>query len=73
VPTSPGLLTPAAGYIMGWSGFTGAPGIQGIGVGSRVKRFRMEHLGSDRIEGEYAFDVHRVALPLGIYFASAVA
>lgn len=61
VPSAPGLLVPSAGYTFTWGSFSGANG------GARVKRFRMEHLESDRVEGEFAYD-HKVVLPEAGYF-----
>ncbi|NPV72076.1 MAG: hypothetical protein HPY55_15835 [Firmicutes bacterium] len=65
---NPGILKPSAGYIFAWTGLFGAGA-----YGNRIKRFRMEHLASDRIEGEMAFDARQVAPDLGAYFANAVA
>lgn len=65
---SPSLLTPSGGYMFSWNGLTGA-GPQG----NRIKRFRMESLAADRIEGEMAFDAKLVASECGCFFASAVA
>lgn len=63
----PSLMTPTAGYTFAWSGFVG--GVNGI----RVKRFRMEQLESDRIEGQMAYDMKKVAASMGYFFASVVA
>lgn len=59
----PSILTPSAGYTFSWTGMFGAGA-----MGSRVKRFRMEHLSSDRIEGEMAWDHKLVAADLGVFF-----
>ncbi len=67
VPRSPGLNTPSAGYTFLWTGLFGA-GENGI----RIKRFRMEPIASDRIEGEEALDQKVVSAELGYHFASAV-
>lgn len=67
VAPSPSLMTPTAGYTFAWSGFTGS--IDGM----RIKRFRMEHLGADRIESEMAYDMKKVAAAMGYFFASVVA
>ena len=64
-PDSPGLMTPAAGYTFAWNGYTGAS------AGTRIKKFRMENLASDRIEGEMAFDLRLIGSDLG-YFLNAV-
>lgn len=68
VAASPSTLTPSAGYTFAWRGVSG-----GLGEAVGVKDFRMEHLASDRVEGEVAFDNKVVASDLGLYFASAVA
>lgn len=60
---APSLLTPSAGYTFSWTGYLGAGP-----SGNRVKRFRMEPLASDRIEGEMAYDMKLVASDLGIFF-----
>lgn len=66
-PAAPGIMTPAAGYTFVWNGYVG---MEEEGV--RIKRFRMEELASDRIEGEMAFDMHQVAADLGYFFSSIV-
>lgn len=68
VAPNPGLNTPTAGYTFQWSGLFGT-GDNGI----RIKRFRMEHLESDRIEAEEAIDQKLVAADLGYFFNAAVA
>lgn len=57
---APSIMQPSAGYIFAWTGLFGA-GAQG----NRIKTFRMEHLESDRIEGEMSFDMHMVGSDLG--------
>lgn len=66
-PATPGLLTPSAGYTFGWAGQVGA-GNDGI----RVKRFRMVHLESDRIEADMAYDQKLIAPDLGAFFNGIV-
>jgi len=63
----PSLLKPSGGYTFSWVGYLGA-GQQG----NRIKTFRMEHLASDRIEGEMSFDVKLVAPDLGVLFYDAI-
>lgn len=63
-PPNPGLMTPSAGYTFSWTGQTGA-----TVAGSRIKRFRMEPEGSDRVEIEMAFDQKLVSADLGYFFA----
>lgn len=65
---SPGLQVPTAGYTFSWTGFLGA-GAQG----GRIKKFRMEHLESDRIEIQMAFDQKLVSADLGYFWDSIVA
>ena len=64
---NPGLMTPTAGYMMAWNGYLGA-GPQG----NRIKRFRMEHLAADRIEGEMAFAAKLVSAEMGCFFNGIV-
>lgn len=64
---NPGLMTPSGGYLMAWNGYLGA-GPQG----NRIKRFRMEQNGSDRIEGELAFSAELVSAPMGAFFNGIV-
>lgn len=64
---SPSLLQPSGGYTFTWNGFLGAQ------AGTRIKRFRMEELEADRVEGEMAFDQKLVASDLGVFFTAAVA
>ena len=66
-PTSLGLKTPTAGVNFIWTGYAGAPS-----NGARMKRFRMEELGSDRVEGELAFDCRVTGADLACYFSSIV-
>lgn len=67
-PSGPSLQTPAAGYTFTWNGYT-AGNSQGI----RIKNFRMEHIASDRVEGEMTYDMKVVAPDMGIFVSSAVA
>lgn len=64
----PSLLQPSAGYIFSWKGVS-----QGNGFTVGTKKFRMEHLESDRVEGQMAFDNKVVATDLGYFFNGAVA
>ena len=68
VAPSPSLLTPTAGYKFVWTGIS-----QGIGTNVGIKRFRMEELNADRIEGQMAWDDKLVGSNLGYYFSAAVA
>lgn len=67
-PASPSLMTPSAGYTFTWNGYLG-----GNSEGIKVKRFRMEHIASDRIEAEMTYDMKVVAPDLGIFVKNAVA
>jgi len=67
-PNAPSLDTPTAGQQFSWTGLLG-----NTPEGMRTKRFRMEHLESDRIEGQMAFDYKVTAADLGYYFTDAIA
>lgn len=64
----PSIMQPSAGYTFNWSGLVGA-GNDGL----RIKRFRMEHLSSDRVEIDMAFDQKMVAAAMGYFFTAVVA
>ncbi len=68
VASSPGVLTPSAGYTFMWSGVS-----KGFGANVGVKSFRMEKLSAERVEAEMAWDHKLVASNLGYYFSGAVA
>lgn len=55
-PAAPSLRTPSAGYIFTWNGRFGSGA-----YGNRIKKFRMEHLDADRIEGEMAFAMNVIS------------
>lgn len=61
-PARPSILQPSGGYIFGWQGFLGSS------QGWRIKKFRMDHLASDRVEGEAAFAMKLVAADVGVFF-----
>lgn len=65
---SPALMTPSAGYTFSWKGMFGAQA-----NGSRIRRFRMDHLNSDRVEIDMGFDQKLVSAELGYFFNTAVA
>ena len=69
VAPRPGLKKPSAGYIFAWTGLIGAGA-----YGNRIVRLPMEHLGlgTERIEGEIAFDVKKVCGDLGHFFKDIV-
>lgn len=62
-----GLRQPSAGYTFEWTGFLGSPS-----RGIRTKKFRMEELESDRVEGEMAYGMKVVSSDLGVFFENAV-
>jgi hypothetical protein len=64
---SPSLLQPSAGYTFEWTGYLGADV-----RGTRVKKFRMEELASDRVEVESAYDFQLVGGDLAVFFKTAV-
>ncbi len=66
-PSTPGILTPSAGYTFSWTGRVGS-GNDGL----RIKRFRMENLESDRVEISMAYDQKLVSADLGAFFGSIV-
>lgn len=68
VAPSPSLMQPSAGYTFSWTGLLGAGA-----MGGRTLSFRMEHLKSDRIEMEMAYDQKVVCTDCGVFFASIVA
>ena len=68
VAPSAGLMTASAGYNFVWTGVGG-----GLGTSTAVSRFRMDHLRSDRLEIESAWDFKVVGSPLGYFFSNAVA
>ena len=63
---APALDTPTGGYTFIWNGLYGMNG------GSRIRTFRMEHLRSDRVEIDSAFDMKLVGADLGYFFSAVV-
>jgi hypothetical protein len=68
VASAPGVEVPSAGYTFSWSGLAADYSGQGLAM----NKFRMEHLGGDRVEGQLAFDQKVVGAQLGYFFASVV-
>lgn len=68
-PKTPGLRQPAAGYIFAWTGLEGAGA-----YGNRIVRIPMDQLGlgTERIEGEMAFDLKKISGEMGVFFQDAV-
>ena len=63
------LKKPSAGYIFAWTG------LEGSGTyGNRIVRLPMDMLGlgTERIEGELAFDAKQVCKDLGVFFKDIV-
>ena len=61
----PALKKPSAGYIFAWTGLEGAGA-----YGNRIVRLPMDMLGlgTERIEGEVAFDAKQICSDLGVFF-----
>lgn len=66
--SAPGLMTPTAGYTFSWTGLMGSGA-----EGNRIKSFRMEQLGADRVEIDMCFDMKLVAADLGYFWSGIVA
>lgn len=62
----PGIMQPSGGYTFAWNGFGASMG------GWRISRFRMEHLKSDRVEGEAAYALKLVAADVGVFFSDVL-
>ena len=65
----PALRKPSAGYIFAWTGLEGAGA-----YGNRIVRLPMDllGLGTERIEGEMAFDTKVICKDMGIFFKDIV-
>lgn len=66
--TSPGLMTPTAGYTFSWTGLLGSGA-----EGNRIRSFRLEHLSADRVEIDMAFDMKLVSADLGYFWNTIIA
>lgn len=66
-PSSPSLQTPSAGYTFVWSGYVG-----GNNRGVKIKRFRLEEIASDRIEGEMTYDMRVISKDVGVFLNGVV-
>jgi hypothetical protein len=64
----PSRNTPSAGYTFAWNGYLGASA-----WGGRIKKYRMEHIASDRIEIEAAYTCQITAPELGTFMSNCVA
>lgn len=69
VNPKPAIKKPSAGYVFTWTGLEGAGA-----YGNRVVRLPMDMLGlgTERIEGEIAFDAKIIAQDLGVFFKDIV-
>jgi len=67
-PDTVSLNEPSAGVQFSWTGMMG-----NTDSGSRIKRFRMEHLEADRIEAQMAFDYKLTSADLGYFFSTVSA
>ncbi len=65
----PALKKPSAGYIFAWTGLEGSGA-----YGNRIVRLPMDQLGlgTERIEGEVAFDSKLICKDMGIFFTDIV-
>lgn len=66
-PSTPGLMTPSAGYTFSWTGSVGS-GSDGL----RITRFRMEPIKSDRVEIDMSYDQKLIAPDMGYFFSDIV-
>lgn len=66
-PAAASLFDMSAGYIFSWNKFLGASD------GIRIKKFRMEHLESDRVEIQTAYDTKLVSNACGALLLSVLA
>jgi len=66
-PSAPSLLTPSAGYTFTWTGYSG-----GNREGLSMSQFRMQHLKSDRLEGEMTYDMKVVSPDCGVFLKNVV-
>lgn len=66
---APALKKPSAGYIFAWTGLEGSGA-----YGNRIVRLPMDMLGlgTERIEGEIAFDAKKICADLGTFFRDIV-
>lgn len=66
---TPALRKPSAGYIFAWTGLEGSGA-----YGNRIVRLPMDMLGlgTERIEGEIAFDAKQICKDLGVFFEDIV-
>ena len=66
--TSPGLLTPTAGYTFSWTGFMG----QTNAMGFATKRFYLDAKEATRVEGQMAYDQKVISADLGYFWGAII-
>jgi hypothetical protein len=66
---APNLMTPSAGYIFAWRGFTG---LNNNGIRINNIPTPLLGIGSNRIEGEMAFAMPAIAADVGFFFNGIV-
>lgn len=67
VAPAPGIMVPSAGYTFSWTGMFG-----NTALGTRIRQYRLENIGSDRTEIDSCFDMKLVGADLGYFFGSVV-
>jgi hypothetical protein len=65
---APGIRVASGGYTFVWTGLTGVNS-----AGFRIKKYRVDELSSDIVEGEVAFAPKIVAPSLGCFLSDAIA
>ena len=60
-------MIPSGGYTFNWTGMTG--GVNG----TRIKKYRLEKIESDRVEIQSAYDQKLVSADMGVMFSTVVA
>lgn len=66
-PSKPGRMIPAAGYTFAWQGYLGGT------LPTRIKRYYMAQINSDRVEIDSAYVQQITGADLGFLFRTAVA
>jgi hypothetical protein len=66
-PKTASVELPSAGYTFNWTNYLGANA-----AGHRIKKFRIEPIASDRIEGEMAYDQKQTGADLGVFFNGVI-
>jgi len=67
-PSAPGLMTPAAGYCMSWTG-----GYGNNVMGSRILSYYIQQIKSTRVEMEADYVFKKVGADMGAYFTTVIA